>query len=243
MTTIWEFLVRIVDVLSALVFVLGGGVTYIKQARRRLWWPFNPRLPPPLKLELKRLLSGAKRFNPITRVEVVLSELDGDHVWVKIAYYQSMSNLSRESVPLHCRFTSNGRRHRRVVARLDDELVMPFADTESEIMVVSQLKPKQTRVLELHYEMAYNRIDSELFVSYRAGGRYDLSVVDAISGRTGSQQFVLEIEPLFSPDQIQNLVVAPVMGHAYSRQFSVVGGFSPFSGVYLKWRQSDHPTS
>lgn len=233
----WVSLIELVNVASAVVATVGAGVGYLQIAKRRFWWPFNPRLPVPLRSELKRLLSETKRLNPSTHIEITFQELQGERVWLGIVYRQSMTNISKTGLPLRCRFSSNGRPHRNLSVRLDNHVVTPFVETESEIVVSSHLDPQQTRYLEMRYEMAYHASDSELFVSYRAGDQYHFSVIDAVSEAAGRRSFVLEIDPMFSPARIERLDIESVGGHPFSRQLSVAGGYSPFSGVYLKWRR------
>ena len=232
-------MVELVNVVSAVGATIGAMVGYLQIAKRRFWWPFNPRLPAPLKAELKRLLTASTGINPSTHVEVTLKELDGDHLWLGVVFRQSMRNISKRTEPMRSQFKSNGRRYRNFTAQLDNRTIAPSSETESAIVVSSHLDPLQTRTLEVKYEMAYHDTDSELFVSYLAGEEYYFSVVDAISEAAGRRLFVLETEPLMSADKIGRADITNIAGRPYSRQFSITGGFSPSTGVYLRWRRTD----
>jgi hypothetical protein len=226
-----------INLASAVTATVGSGVGYLQIAKRRLWWPFNPRLPAPLKLELKRLLAGATAINPSTHVEVTLKELDGDHVWLEVLFRQSTKNLAKRVWPLRSHFTTNGRRYRSVIAQLDNKPVAPRAENEAEILVSANLEPLQTKTVELRYEMSYYQVDSDLFVSYLAGETYSFSIVDAVSEAAGRRLFVLDIDPLINTERFGSAEILNVPGRPYSRQFGISEGFSPFTGVYLRWRK------
>ena len=219
-----------------IVMAIGG---YLRIASRKLWWPYSKKVPSEILDSVREQILKASRVAVSTNVSVSLLEIEGNEIWMKINFRQKNANIGRAPLPIDYKFQVNGRRSRGVSIFVDSKPVDPQRENDSEIIVKENIPAGNNQVLDVTYEMAYNRIDSEMFVSFPPTLSYEFTLVDRLSERAGHKLIAIDVDQLMG-SHLQGKT-GKIVGVPYSYTLSVNGGLLPGAGIYLKWRPYDGP--